>query len=736
VKVKAIILLFLAISLSLAANCAFFMVSAASSTSLPLNSGTAAAQSAPDPVSFQNFPNNITISGNLNLTGNSVVDLAGISSSHPVNVYLNGSIFINDNATLVLKYANLFFVGATEPYGRNITMSNPPDNHPRLNITAASIYAYTASKITIGSVTNPFTHKTTILTAVASYGAAIYAYDNSEISANGLVFNRTVVYNYTVGGPTKIECHGGSSVSLSNIKVDSLLTYDAANVTIYTGAGALKSGKSTRGIVLRCYNASTVSLYNVSFLSLATSDETRLLFDGCTEIGTSITIAGRSIVDFTDKTALNPVIEATDNSYVSLSSLTLAESAYGATDASISDNATFAVQNGATVTGWILAFDNSRVIFNGSGRTFAEGSPGVVCRNSSSVLILNSILKPLSIPVLVSLFDSSELSMVNSTISGGIVSFFNDTSAYISGSTLDGSGSGLQIALQDNTNITMVGSTIRADSLDMSDNASLSLEDSNVWLINCLDSSQVSVGNSSIVSELSAYNSAKVRVFDSTLIEFSLTEPNVTGSVSGLTSFIKNSTLALSGSTLNVSLLNTKVNVGFSFSGNSNVTISNSTLSNLSLSGSSIVTLYNASVSASPYVLGDSRVFAYSSLKVRCVDYFGNPLTGSVVTIGGLSGTPPTGITDKNGLASFVVFSEFDNATARFPVGTLTVKGSFGGVSASEDLSASSMGKQVTLSLPLPAWTGYILPLVILVVIVALLIVLYYVVKRVRGKKE
>jgi len=732
VKVKAIILLFLAISLSFAVNCAFFMVSAASSTSLPLNSGAAAAQSAPDPVSIQNFPSNITINGNLNLTGNSVVDLAGISSSQPVNVYLKGSVFINDNATLVLKYANLHFVGATEPYSCNITMSNPPGDHPRLNITATNIYGNTSAKIRIG--TTKITNKP--ITVVASYGVAIYAYDNSEISANGLLLNRTVAYNLTLGGPTKIECHGESSVSLTNVKVDSLLTYDAANVTIYTGVGALKVGKSALGMVLGCYNASTVSLYDVTFQSLATSEETRLLFDQCTETGTSITISGRSIVDFTDKTVLNPVIEATDNSYVSLSSLTFAVSTYGATDASIYDNATFIVQN-ATITGWILAFDNSKVVLNGSGRLFAEGSPGVVCSNSSSVLIINSMLKTLAVPAIMTLFDSSKLSMVDSTMSGGIVSFFNDTSAYISGSTLNDGGLGLQIALQDNTNITMVRSTINAESMDISGNASLSLEDSNVWLINCLDSSQVSVGNSSLVTELSAYNSAKVRVSDSTLFELSLTESNVTGSISGLTRFVKNSTLALSGSTLNVSLLNTNANLGFSFSGNSNVTFSNSTLSNLSLSGSSIVTLYNASVSASPYVLGNSIVFSYSPLKVRCVNYFGNPLNGSVVTIGGLSGTTPSGITDKNGLASFVVFSEFDNATrpGNFSVGILTVKGSFGGVSASEHVSGSSMGKQVTLSLPLPAWTMFILPLIILVGIIVLLIVVYFVVKTARGRK-
>jgi hypothetical protein len=734
-KVQVIIVLFLAISLFFAADCTFLMFPAVSSVSLPLNSGCAAGQSAPDPVVVENYPSNITISGNLNITGDSVVNLAGVSSSNLVNVYLYGSIFINDNATLVLKYANLYFMGATKPYGCNITMVNPPNGHPHLDIgPAVVIDAYTSASIKIGSKR---VHGVNIpIYATVSYGAAIYAYNNSEISADGLNFYRQATYNYSLGGPTLIECLGDSSATLTNVRVDSVLTYSAANVTIYTGIGTYLVGKVVNGIRFGCYNTSVTDLYDVSFQSIVASDEAHLLLVHCSEIGGSITAMGLSRVDFTDGTLLNPVINATGNSYVSLSSSSLPAPAYNATMVFLNEDATFAILNESTVTGLIFAFDNSSLVMNDSGAAAALNSIGIVGLDSSSVSIFKSTLSSFPTPVTLSFFDDSKLSAVDSTISGALISFFNNATAYISNSQLSSAGSGLRIASQDNASMTVIGSTITAGSMELSDDASLSVKSSTILVISCINSSQVSVGQGSIVSELSASDSARVQVYNSTLFELSLTEQSVNGSLSGLTGFVKNSTIALSGSTLNVSLLNAKVSVGFTFLGLSNVTISNSTLSNLILLGSSVVTLNNASVSSSPYVRGNSRVSIYSALRVRCVDYFGNPLNGSIVTVIGCPGVTPTEITDKNGLASFVVFSEMDNATANFPLGTVTVTGSFGGVSTSQDISLASMSKEVTLSFPLPPWSSYFLPLVILIGIVVLLIAIYYVVKRIRGNRE
>jgi hypothetical protein len=736
-KIKATIAL-LAILLFFSADCTFLMVPAVSSASLSLSSARATGQSAPDPLAVKNFQSNITISGNLNITGKSTVVFAGISSSNPVNVYLNGSVFIRDNATFVLKYANLYFMGATKPYGRNITLSNSPNGHPQLDIgPAVVIDAYTSASIVIGKIRNPRTGQIHNVTATASYGAAIYAYNNSQINADGLTFYRQQVYaNYSLGGPTLIECLGESSATLTQVNVESLITYGAANVTVYSGDGTIAVGKTLMGIVLGCYNTSMINLDNVYFQSIVASDEAHMLLDHCTETGSSITTKDSSRVDFAGGTVLNPVVNATGDSYVSLSSSKLSTILYNITVVSIIENATFAILHGGSLSGFVLAVDNSRVVLNSTGQAGALGSLSIVSRDSSSVSIFNSTFNAFPYPIVLSFFDGSKLSVIHSTVAGALLSLFNESAAYILNSQISSTGSGLRIVGQDNANVTIINSAISADSMEMSDEASLSMESSSVWMVNCLNSSQVSIGQDSLVSELSVRDSARVQVYNSTLLELSVTEQNVKGSLSGLTGLIRNSTLALSGSTLRIGLLNTKVNVGFTFSGFSNVTISNSTLSNLSLLGSSVVTLNNASVSASPYVLGNSKIFIYSFVRVHCVDYFGNPISGSVVTISSYPGAKPHGIADKNGFASFAVFSEMDNATGSFPFGTATVKGSFKGVSTSQDVSLALMNKEVTLSFPLPWWSSYVLPVVILVGIVVLLAAIYYVIKRIRGNRE
>jgi hypothetical protein len=188
-----------------------------------------------------------------------------------------------------------------------------------------------------------------------------------------------------------------------------------------------------------------------------------------------------------------------------------------------------------------------------------------------------------------------------------------------------------------------------------------------------------------------------------------------------------------------VSVLKTTVEeLDLSFSGNSKVAISNSTLYSLNLLGSSVVTLRNASVQGGLYAAGNSIVLMYSFLRVRCVDYFGNPLNSSVVTVTNAAGTTTLAeeTTDKNGYASLIFFSGIVNATGSFPFGFATLTGSFGGVSKSESVNVAFVNKEVTLSFPLPSWSGYILPVVILAGIVALLVLVNYAYKRIRTRGE
>ena len=385
-KVKPMILLFLAISLSFAADYSFLMIAAVSSANLPLNPSSAFELTAPNVEATQNFVNNITITGNLTVSG--VVNFAGLSPSLRVQVYLNGSIDVVDNGTLVLKYVTLYFVGAKSPYDRYIRLkSNSSNNHPRLDILNTTVDAYTFATFDVGHY--PGSRKR--IFDDASYGSAIYAYDNSEITGQEFSFYREKVaaLNSSAGGQTVIKCYGESSLNLTRCKVDSVLAYDEARVSIYTGSGPkrmLTASSPDRGIGFECRNSSTVNLYGVTFKNTTVSDKAHLLLTHCTELDSNvITTVGQSRLDLFAGTILTstfgagywtpyqgapnakfiqsyiPGVNAGGNSYVSLSSSSLGSSlpqffqvAY------LHDNATFVVVHNCTVSGTIVTFDHSR----------------------------------------------------------------------------------------------------------------------------------------------------------------------------------------------------------------------------------------------------------------------------------------------------------------------------------------------------------------------------------------
>ena len=754
---KRTVLFFWVACLLLAVDYSFLMVPMVSSANIQVNPASAQGAVASGAGITQNFGNNVTISGNLTISGNSVVNFAGPSASLPVKVYLNGSINIVDNGTLTLKYATLYFVGANKPYDRYIRLSNSTNGHPRLIIVNSTIDAYPTT--TVKGRT-----KTTV-----SYGVGVYAYGNSEIYALKLNVYREIAgvntKNYSSGGPTVIKAYDEASVNLTSVTVDSVLTYDKAQVSIYGGSGPKRLSKVASppdaGIYFEGHNSSTVALYGVVFKNITASDESHLLLTHCTELLSGvITAVDRSTVNcYGDTTLTNseaapkppataPIlisaINASGYSYVSVSSSTISSLLPGNPIVSVYDHATIAILQKDTITsGNFVAFGHSAVVLSTNESSDLENI-GILAYNSSSVSIINTTIQCAPFTVQIGLFGGSHLSVVGSALWGGWINFFDNSTVYVSHSLLQSSSVvedvSLRMACHDSANVTIVHSQILADSLEMYDNSRLNVDLSHAIVIYCLNSSQVSLANGT-VTELSVSENSRVRVMNSTLKELSLAYSNVTGSLEGLTSFFKNSTFALSGSNSAVSVLNTTIGeLSFSFWGHSNVTISNSTIRNLSLQGSSFATLNNTSFYGSVYVAGHSRVLMYSPLRVRCVGYFGNPLNGSVVTIEtGYVGAPTvlqTQTADKNGFVTFVLFSEMDNATGTFPFGLVTVSGSFQGVSTSQDVSVGLINKDVTLSFALPSWSVYLLPLVVFIVIVALLILAYYALKRVRGKKE
>jgi hypothetical protein len=298
-----------------------------------------------------------------------------------------------------------------------------------------------------------------------------------------------------------------------------------------------------------------------------------------------------------------------------------------------------------------------------------------------------------------------------------------------------------QVVAHDGVNMTVVADSKIGSAVSLRGTTRLDMESSSGFIIYGLDASQISLTNSN-VSMLGVKDSVKVLAKDSIVEEFLLTAFNVTGSWVGLTNFFENFSLVPVGYGPTVSVFNTAVKgLDLLFLGNSDMSIYNSTIRNLSLQGSSIVRLYNVSiVSNFLSIKGDSKVYFWSPLRVRLVDYFGSPLSGVNVTA--LLGYGYTGeqlakaTTGPDGWANFVLFSEFVNASGSFPFGYISLLCRSANVTSYQSATLARLNKEVIVSMPLPSWSMYILPSVIVVVIIVILAVISLVYSRIRRRSS
>lgn len=145
--------------------------------------------------------------GDLILTGNNVTTIAG-------RFDINGSITVEDNATLVLNDATVNFT-QTKHYQFNITLKNPANGNPRLQssnstITSSSSYWFMVSLYQNSSAT--ITNSTDT------------AYLRTHDSANVSVSNSTIEF---------LDMYGSSIVSVSNSTIpDALQASDSSTVSV------------------------------------------------------------------------------------------------------------------------------------------------------------------------------------------------------------------------------------------------------------------------------------------------------------------------------------------------------------------------------------------------------------------------------------------------------------------------------------------------------------------------
>lgn len=707
----------------------------------------------------KNFGNSINITGNLKVSGNDSIRFAGVSPSVRARVFLNGSIDIVENGTLVLQYVDLFFVGSKTPYSRYIRLlPNSTNGHPQMIVSNATIIAATWTR----QILNPRAAPRQRIFANVSFGAAIYAYGDSEITGKEFAFYRDKVayQNLTTGGPSVIKCYDNSLLDLSNSILESVQAYNNAKVTIFTGNGARRAlvGNTIydKGTFFGAYNSSQVNLFSVYFMNTSVLDNAYMSFTYCTEVyqnsittksnarvdllagslvtgATSVGAPKRDPVTFAIIPTYLPGINASGNSYISLNSSKADSNVNAYPVAYLWDNAVLSILQNCSVRGRIVTNDYSKAFISNIPSPNKLVDVWLEAHNYSSISIFNSAVYQQIFPPQIQFYDNSSLSLVNSLVNYGWIQFHDATSLIISNSTLSSS----EVLAFDEANVVVANGSRIETGVGLRGNSRLDAMDSSAMIIYSLDTSRLFLNDVS-VSLLDVKDESSIVVKNSTLTELSLIASNVTGSWTGFNGFFENSSLPLTGHSPAVSLLNTTVKaLNLLFQGNSNVKIANSTISNLSVQGSSVIKLSNVSIAtASIFVVGKAKVYLNSTLRVRVVDYFGNPLSGANVSveIGYASMAESLGskFVDANGWVTFVLFSGFVNSTGTFSFGVVTVRSHFGGVTGAQETNLAISNKDITMSMPLPSWSGYILPVVVLVAIVVVLVLVNFIFKRIR----
>jgi len=740
-KTKFAILLLLIMFFSLSNEILFFSIPAVSSNFSALSDSVSVlGTDVPTNVEVvRNVGNAINITGNIVISGNNVTRFAGLSPSMRATVYLDGSIEVRGNGTLILQYVTLYFIGASrdfDPFNRYIRLSNPSvGGHPRLIILNATIIAYTVKRITIGRTTHS-----------VSAGCAIYAYGNSEISGQEFAFYRQTVSrtDANIGNRTVIKCYDESRVDLSYCTAESIYSYDNARVSISMGQGPRRTLSTDAGIIFGVNNSSNVNIYGVDFQEVTVSNNAYVSLKWCKEMTQGfLKTKDFARVDILDRSDLRgslriPAVNVTGNSHVNVNSSLITTSVKTYYAVIVMDNATFLVNN-STMTGKITSYNRSSIFLKNMPSPNALKQVWIEAHDFSNVSVHNCRISfGTKTPEIIT-YDFSRLSLVDSSVNYGWIRFFERSSVYISNSTFRYS----QVLVDDFVNMTFADGSSFESSLELRRNSHLLVKSSSVMVLHGLGNSQITLSDSATVSMLYAKDNSTLRSFNSTIKELSFAAANVTGSWTGLSNFFVNSSFTLIGLSPDVILFNTYVKgLDVLLLGNSDVTIYNSTLRKIAVQGSSIARLYNASVpSESVSAVGNAKVYAWSYLPVKSLDYFGNPISGANTTV--YSGSlidakkkiASVNATD-DGLASFLLYSEMVNATGHFPFGEIMVRSRFGGISGSRVVSFSLTSEGVTLVLPLPSWTRHIFPVSVFVAIIAILAVIYVVIKKVRGRKS
>jgi len=679
--------------------------------------------------------NSFIYEGDLVLKENNVTTITG-------RFDINGSIIVEENATLVLRNA---IVNFTQTYGyqHRLVFQNPANGNPRLQVENATISASNYSFYVFFSgnssaaISNLTTPSKIILKADGSSSVSM---SNSTIEERLNVYYSSVVniQNSTIYG---LSSFGGSFVNASDSTIEEVMTWGSSFLNISNceikwltlfSSSIVEVSDSTISVSLHIESSSV----NCSISGL----KSWLISSWNYHLDCSVVIGPGG---FAPNAALeNTGVNTWDFVFYESSNVTI----YNSTRINRLDSYEYTIVDvlSSQIGGALSASGHSLVNVSNSTISWVESY------GSSQVNILNSTITDIYSYV------SSQVNALNSTITNvytydsSQTNILNSTISYleshcvvnISDSTID------EVHTYDTSTLTVLKSTISYPGLHAYNSSTASISESTVSYLTTHHSSTVSVSKCALQSlNLHAYNASTVNLNNSTiyrgfLYTYGSSVVNLNNSTFTTTLLMQlvlrlydSSIINLNNSTISmgimlafdssaVNLCNSTVTWQLTAYDSSTVRASNTVFQGLTLTGYSVARLVNSTY-AFCSLQDQSRAYVCWYLDVHVVDSVGqNVPTANVTATYPNATVAEWKLTDANGWTRLTLTEKMMNATGSYPVGIYTVTAEYE-VNLGVEWVNMTGNQKITIILPfiVPEFPQtLILPLFLTITLVAIIL--------------
>ncbi len=224
--------------------------------------------------------------GDLILTDNNVTTIEG-------RFDINGSIIVEENATLILKSAIINFT-QTENWQFGMILRNPANGNPRLQATKTTITSNYKFSINFYQNSSATIHDSRI-TAPPGYYCWLWTYDSSVAS----------FYNLTIHA---VSSAGDSNISVFESTMNTMNTYGSSTVSLYNSTVHSVTSYLTSGLSVgeskitrvRTYDSSQVEMDYCKLGSLYAENSSTVRISGLLEINGNITVEGNAELTLED----------------------------------------------------------------------------------------------------------------------------------------------------------------------------------------------------------------------------------------------------------------------------------------------------------------------------------------------------------------------------------------------------------------------------------------------------